>query len=88
MRQARAIWPKHNVRGVGIKLNKTGKVHDNAFTTQYKGSLGETGQHKIKRSMRLLLNVMAILYNGLPYPKGETSTWAPNANKALTRVPM
>ena len=25
----------------------------------------ETGQHKIKRSMRLLQNVMAILYNGL-----------------------
>ena len=31
----------------------------------------ETGQHKIKRSMRLLRNVMAILYNGLPHPKGE-----------------
>ena len=29
-----------------------------------------TGQHKIKRSMRLLLNVMEILYNGLPHPKG------------------
>ena len=25
----------------------------------------ETGQHKIKRSMRLLQNVMAVLYNGL-----------------------
>ena len=33
MRQARAIWLKRNVRGAGIKLNKTGKAHDNAFTT-------------------------------------------------------
>ena len=33
MRQAQAIWMKHNVRGAGIKLNKEGKAHDNAFTT-------------------------------------------------------
>ena len=33
MRQARAIWLKFNVRGAGIKLNKTRKAHDNAFTT-------------------------------------------------------
>ena len=33
MRQARAIWLKHNVRGASIKLNKTGKDHDNASTT-------------------------------------------------------
>ena len=33
MIQARAIWLKHNVRGAGIKLNKVGKAHDNAFTT-------------------------------------------------------
>ena len=33
MRQDRAIWLKRNVRGAGIKLNKTGKAHDNAFTT-------------------------------------------------------
>ena len=33
MRQARAIRLKRNVRGAGIKLNKTGKAHDNAFTT-------------------------------------------------------
>ena len=31
----------------------------------------EIGQHKIKRSMRLLRNVMAVLYNGIPHPKGE-----------------
>ena len=35
-----------------------------------RGVQGDTGQHKIKRSMRLLLNVMVILYNGLPHPKG------------------
>ena len=33
MRQARAIWLKRNVRGASIKLNKTGKAHDNASTT-------------------------------------------------------
>ena len=33
MRQAWAIWLKCNVRGAGIKLNKVGKSHDNAFTT-------------------------------------------------------
>ena len=33
MRQARAIWLKRNVRGAGIKLNKTGKAHDNASAT-------------------------------------------------------
>ena len=33
MRQAWAMWLKRNVRGSGIKLNKTGKAHDNAFTT-------------------------------------------------------
>ena len=70
MRQARAIWLKHNVRRAGIKLNKTGKAHDNAFTLDIRGVRGEISQHKIKRSMRLLLNVMAILYNGLPHPKG------------------
>ena len=33
MRRARAIWLKCNVRGAGIKINKAGKAHDNAFTT-------------------------------------------------------
>ena len=33
MRQAQAIWLKHNVRGAVIKLNQAGKAHDNAFTT-------------------------------------------------------
>ena len=36
-----------------------------------RGVLREIGQHKIKRSMRLLRNVMVVLYNGLPHPKGE-----------------
>ena len=53
-----------------------------------RGVRGNTGQHKIKRSMRLLLNVMAILYNGLPHPKDKLLAWEPNANKELTRVPM
>ena len=35
-----------------------------------RGVQREKGQHKIK-SMRLLLNVMAIVYNGIPHPKGE-----------------
>ena len=34
---------------------------------------------KFKRSMRLLLKVMVVLYKGLPHPKGEMSAWAPNA---------
>ena len=33
MRQARDRWLKCNVRGAGIKVNKAGKAHDNAFTT-------------------------------------------------------
>ena len=33
MRQARAIWLKRNIRGAGIKLNKTSKADDNASTT-------------------------------------------------------
>ena len=71
MRQARAIWMNHNVRGANIKLNKLGKSHDNAFTTSHEGVRREIGQQKIKTSMRLLRNVMAILYNGLPHPKGK-----------------
>ena len=41
-----------------------------------------------KRSMKLFLNVMAVLYKGLAHPKGEMSAWAPNAIQDLTRVPM
>ena len=33
MRQDQAIRLKLNVRGASIKLNKTGKAHDNASTT-------------------------------------------------------
>ena len=43
---------------------------------------------KFKRSMRLLLKDMAVLYKGIPHPKGETLAWAPNAIQDLTRVPM
>ena len=41
-----------------------------------------------KRSMKLLLKVMVVLYKGLPHPKGEMSAWEPNAKQDLTRVPM
>ena len=43
---------------------------------------------KVKRSMNLLLKVMAVLHKELPHPKGEMSTWAPNTKQDLTRVPM
>ena len=71
MRQTRAIWLILKVREVGIRLNKEIKAHDNAITTRHKGFLREIGQQNIKRSMRLLRNVMAILYNELPHPKGQ-----------------
>ena len=34
-------------------------------------SWGKNARKKIKRSMRLLRNVMVVLYNGLPHPKRE-----------------
>ena len=43
---------------------------------------------KVKRSMKLLLKVMAILYKGLPHAIGEMLPWEPNAKEDLTRVPM
>ena len=43
---------------------------------------------KFKRSMKLLLKVMEVLYKGLPHPKGEMLVWEPNAKQDLTRVPM
>ena len=43
---------------------------------------------KVKRSMKLLLKVMAVLYKGLPHPKGRILTWVPTAKHDLTRVPM
>ena len=43
---------------------------------------------KFKRSMKVLLKVMVVLYKEIPHPKGEMLAWAPNAKKDLTRVPM
>ena len=43
---------------------------------------------KFKRSMKLLLKVMVVLYKGVPHPNGEMSAWAPNAKHDLNRVPM
>ena len=41
-----------------------------------------------KRSMKLLLKVMAILYKGLQHPKGEMLAWEPNAIWDITRMTM
>ena len=43
---------------------------------------------QVKRSMKLLLKVMVVLYKGLPHPKGEMSAWAPNAKQDPTRITM
>ena len=51
-------------------------------------SPGEKDSIKVNRSMKLLLKVMAVLYKGIPHPKGEMSSWAPNVKQDLTRVPM
>ena len=45
------------------------KMHPQLDT---RGARGEYGQHKIKRSMMLLLNVMEILYNGLPHLREDS----------------
>ena len=47
----------------------------------YKGVLRKKASIKVKRSMKLLLKVMAILYKGLPQPKGGNATWAANATR-------
>ena len=54
----------------------------------YKGDPGKKASIKVKRSIKLLLKVMVVLYKGLPHPKGEMSAWEPNAKQDLTRVPM
>ena len=43
-----------------------------------RGVRREKGQHKIKRSMKLLLKDMAGL-KGTPGPKRGLTTWVPNA---------
>ena len=48
----------------------------------------EKASIKVKRSMKLLLKVMAVLYKGLPHPIGEMSTWEPTTKQDLPRVPM
>ena len=47
----------------------------------YKGVPGKNASIKVKRSIKLLLKVMVILYKGLPQPKGGNTTWAPNATR-------
>ena len=43
---------------------------------------------KFKKSMKLFLKVMVVLYKGLPHPKGQMSAWVPNEIEDITRVPM
>ena len=47
----------------------------------YKGVPGKKSNIKVKRSMKLLLKVMEILYKGLPQPKGGNAAWALNATR-------
>ena len=47
----------------------------------YKGFRGKKASIKVKRSMKLLLKVMAILYKGLPQPKGGNEAREPNATR-------
>ena len=54
----------------------------------YKGVPRKKANIKVKRSMKLLLKVMAILYKALTHPKGKMSAWASKAIQDLTRVPM
>ena len=56
--------------------------------TYTRGVQGEKAIINFKRCMKLLLKVMAVLYKGLPHPKGGISEWAPNAKHDLTSVPM
>ena len=89
MRQARAIWLIIKVREAGIRLNKESKTYDNAINLTYiQGSPGEKVSIKFKRSMKLLLKVMEVLYKGLPHPKGEMSAWALIVIQGLARIPM
>ena len=47
----------------------------------YKGVPGKKASINFKRSMKLLVKVIVILYKGLPQPKGRNTTWAPNATR-------
>ena len=69
MRQDRAIWLILKVREAGIRLNEAGKCMIMQLQLDIRESWGNKASKKIKRSMRLLKNDMAILYNGIPHPK-------------------
>ena len=51
-------------------------------------SWGQKASKNIKRSMRLLLKVMVILYKGFPQPKEKYQHGNQNAKHELTRAPM
>ena len=61
--QCQGIWHKAQIRQEKLMI-----MHSQL---DIRGVWRETGQHNIKRSMRLLRNVMEVLYNGLPHPNGE-----------------
>ena len=46
------------------------------------------GNIKFKRSVKLLLKVMVVLYKGLPHPTGEMLACDPNEKYDITRVHM
>ena len=88
MRQIREIWLKLNVKKVSIRLNKAGKAHDNEITTGHKGVLGKQASKRsrgVRGSCEMSWQYYTIDSHTL---KDKTLAWAPNANKALTRVPM
>ena len=56
--------------------------------TYTRESLWGKSNIKLKRSMKLFLKFISVLYKGLPHLKGEMLAWALNAIKDLTRAPM
>ena len=80
MRQFWAIWLITQSQGVGRKLKKARKTHENAITTRYiQGSPKGNGQHKFQEDYEALSQGHDETKKGLPKPKGEMSAWAPNS---------
>ena len=47
----------------------------------YKGVQRKKASIRVKRSMKLLLKVMVILYKRLPQPKGGNAGWETNVTR-------
>ena len=74
MRQARAIWLITESQGADIKLKKARKMHEIKLQLDiYKEFPMGKDNIKFKRSMKLLLKVMAVL-KGTPKPKRGLTT--------------